>query len=150
MTDVALEPPLTPQQARLRTIETWLKRASLVVALAIPVGVVCAILWDAGNVVVAFMSLLAVWTLGFIAYAVVAASPYVRFAPRTILLSLLPLPIPVLFLFHKDGFVIVIGFLLLMLWLTLVAGMLAYSIWKTHAAMHPPAAPASAPPEPLA
>jgi len=146
MTDVAVQPPLTPHQVRLRTMETCLKWASLVVALAIPACVLSTAIWDVWNVVLVFMALLAVWTLGIIAYAVVVASPYVRFSLRALLLSLLTLQPPLMFLFHHDGFVIVIGFLLLMLWFILVAAMLARSIWNTHAAMHP--SPVSVPPEP--
>lgn len=146
MSDVALKPPPTPLQARLRALETCLKWASLVVALAVPVCAVTATFWDVWNSVFVFMGLLAVWTLGIITYALVSASPYIRFSLRAILLGLLPLPIPLVFLFHHDGFVIVIGFLLLMLWFVIAAAMIARSIWKTHAAMHP--APESAPPEP--
>jgi len=146
MSDAVLEPTFTPRQARVRAIETCLKWASLVVASAIPVCVVCATIWDVWNVVLVFMGLLAVWTLGVIVYAVVIAAPYVRFSLRAFLFSLFMLVIPLIFLFHHDGFVVVIGFLLLVLWFTLVVATIGHSIWKTHAAMH--SSPVPAPPEP--
>lgn len=148
MTDVAVQPAITPHQSRLRTLETCLKWASLLLALALPVGVVCTTVWDAWNVVFAFMGLLAVWTLIVAVYACVAASPYIRFSLRALLIALFTLQIPVLFLFHHDGFVVVIGFLLLFLWFILVSAAVARSIWNTYSIMHPPEA--SAPPEPQA
>lgn len=148
MTDAVVETPSTPHQLRLRALETGMKWATLVVALALPVCVGCAFVWDAWTVVFGFMGLLAVWTLGIVAYAVVAASPYIRFSLRALILAVLALQIPVLFLFHSDGFVVVIGFLLLFLWFILVSAMLARSIWRAHAAMHP--SPAALPPEPHA
>lgn len=94
------------------------------------------------------MGVLAVWTFGILVYAVLAASPYVRFSLRALLLSFLALQIPILFLFHHDGFVVVIGFLLLFLWFIIVSAVIARSIWMTHAAMHPAPAPVSPEPQP--